>query len=501
MTSNADKYCIMREILNIIDNLTEATIADYPMGTVFLISGSKNGQALAASLRPQGINVEDTHSSVDPAEVDETQAVAVHGRPGSSFQAFRDAEGQLWIFYGGASVINSSFVHADKLANRGEIAEGILGAAMFAKFTKRAGNEEIAMVTPQDVADVLNQLKNVGEDTYQVVVNDADNRHADTVTFRLVLKTKPYQDLMDPGKRDALKSEFASAAGYVNTPMAERYSRYFYLNGRADEIAVIADGAASETSSKVDVWVAVKDAQGNMRRLRLNTSLKVGGIKQFGQVGGSETESMQKLWSYFGIDVDPFLKNYEKKRQTDQFEALEYMYKSIAKTLDKQLADDNDREEAEFVDHVAHAVTYFATLGDKNVELVDFSKGGFKILRFNNLVNKLKEVDLTATYKESKGRPEIGIHDRLNPKRELISVRVKIENRKDGSIYVRNIIEKGPLLEEITQVQQRAWDEVSGQVDKKIADLATGRSQQDLRPTGAPRKKRTTEPESPRQRR
>jgi hypothetical protein len=500
MISNADKYYIMREFLNILDQLNEATIADYPAGTVFLISGSKNGQALVAGLTPQGINVEDTQASVAAEEVDPEQVTATYGRPGSNWQAFRDAEGQVWIFYGGASVINSSFVHADKLANKGEIAEGILGAAMFAKFTKRVGKEEIAMVTPQDVADVLDQLKNVGEDTYQVVVNDADNQHADTVTFRLVLKTKPYQDLMDPGKREALKSEFASAAGYVNTPMAERYSRYFYLNGRADEIAVIADGAASETSSKVDVWVAVKDAQGNMRRLRLNTSLKVGGIKQFGQVGGSETASMNKLWNYFGVDIEPFLKNYEKKRKTDQFDALEYMYKSIAESIAKQLEGDDDQEEAKFVDNVAHAVTYFATLGDKNVELVDFSKGGFKILRFSNLVDKLRSVDLTASYKEAKGRPEIAIHDKNNPKRELISVRVKIENRPD-SIYVRNIIEKGSLLEEITQVQQRAWDEVTKKVDAKIDDLSTGRSQSNLKPIGAPRKPRTTQSDGPRQRR
>jgi hypothetical protein len=483
----------MRELINL---LNEATIADYPAGTAFLLSGSQPGRNLAAQLAPQGINTEDVMFSVDPTEAQDPEEYVVtvgRNRPGQAAQAFRDADGQLWVYYGGASSMNSSFVHADKLANRGEIAEGILGAAMFSKFTKRAPAEEIAQVTEQDIERVLNSLKSSGTDTYETVVQDADNQHADTVRFELVLKTKPYQDLMDPGKREALKNEFASAAAYVNTPMAERYSRYFYLNGRADEINIIANGAASETTSKVDVFVQV-----NGRRLKLNASLKVGGVKQFGQVGGSETGSMIKLWSYFGVDATPYIKQFEKKRKKDQFEALEYMYRSIAEQLAGELEGDNDTEEAKFVNNVAKAVTFFATLGDSNVELVDFSKGGFKILRFKNLVEKMRTVNLTASYKEAKGRPEIGIHDVANPKRELISVRVKIENKKDGP-YVRNIVEKGPLLEEIAKVQERGWAEISRKVDDKIATL--DQPQQGIRPTAAPRARRGSDSETPRQRR
>jgi hypothetical protein len=138
------------------------------------------------------------------------------------------------------------------------------------------------------------------------------------------------------------------------------------------------------------------------------------------------------------------------------------MYRSIADQLSAELAGDNNTQEAKFVTNVSNAVSYFATLGEKNVELVDFSKGSFKILRFNDLVQKLRGVDLTATYKEAKGRPEIGIHDVANPKRELVSIRVKIENKKSGEQYVRNIIEKGPLLEELTTVQKGSLAQTTG---------------------------------------
>jgi hypothetical protein len=144
----------------------------------------------------------------------------------------------------------------------------------------------------------------------------------------------------------------------------------------------MADGAASETEKKSDVWVGVRDNNGAMRTLKLNASLKVGGIAQFGQVGGSDTESMTKLFGYFGIDVAPYVNKFEAQYKKDPIKAVEFMYRQITEELQQKLAGDNDTEEARFVDQVAHAVTHFATLGDPNVELVDFDKGGFKILRF-----------------------------------------------------------------------------------------------------------------------
>jgi len=491
----------MRDLINI---LNEATVDNYPVGTPFLLSGSQNGQALAAQLSAQGINVEGPMTRMDWEEAnDPTRWAASIGNPtaGAHHWAFHDEDGQIWTYHGGASGLNSSFIHADKLANRGEIAEGILGAAMFAKFTKREGNEDIGMITPADVSSVLSKLKNVGEDLYQVEVKDSDNRHADLVTFKLSLKTGPYKDLMDPDKREALKNEFNSAVAYVNSSMAERYSKYFYLNGKQDHIAVIADGSLNEKTSKVDVWVAVRDAQGNMRKLRLNASLKAGPVKQFGQVGGSDIESMIALWEHFGIDVKPFAQKFEQAHGEGQEHAIEYMYRSVADKLAAQLKRASPDDEAEFVDKIAHAVTYFATLGDDNVELVQFDKGGFKILRFNKLAEKLRNIDITATYVESKARPEVIIHDVHNSKRILITIRSKFENKKDGK-YVRNYIEKGDLLTELTQVERADWKELDKKTDQKIADIASGKSTSGLRPKAAEkaREKRGVA-DTPRQRR
>lgn len=453
----------MREFIDII--LNEVTLTKYSPGAQFLVSDSKAGQQLKAVLAQQGIDTSGHIELVNPSTVTEPDATVQLGR-GEDQYAFKNDKGQIWLAVGKTTVIQNPLVHytaagaeKPKVANKGEIAEGILGAAMFSKFTKRRNNENIANVTPDDIATVLSQLKMTGEDTYQVTVNDANSQIADTISFVLKLKTGPYKDLMDPAKRSLIANEFLSASAYVNSPMAERYSKYFYLNGKADEINVVADGAASETDRKTDVWVGVKETNGQMRYLKLNTSLKIGGVKQFGQVGGAEMTSMIKLWNYFGIDVSKYTDQFNTLSRENQFEALAYIYKLVTEELAKNLMGDNDTNEAQFVDILAHAITHFATLGDPSVELVDFDKGGFKILRFKNLKDKLSKVNLTATYRGDKARPEIIIHDVANPKRILLHIRVKIETQKSGNIYIRSIIEKGPLLEEITKVQQRAWDE------------------------------------------
>ena len=53
----------------------------------------------------------------------------------------------------------------------------------------------------------------------------------------------------------------------------------------------------------------------------------------------------------------------------------------------------------------------------------------------------------------------------------MITVRAKIETKKNGELYVRNIIEKGKLLEELTLVQTAAWSDK--QTATKVARAGT----------------------------
>lgn len=498
----------MRDLLNILDQvLNEVTIskAKYGPGTQFSLSGSQPGQKLAALMKQQGYDTTPplTRYDVESMSNEEIlQLPTITVGAGGDGYVFSNTQDQLILITGSASTIGPMFNaytggggeggDEAKIANRGETAEGILGAAMFAKFTKRQPDEEIGTVTPDDIAEVLNNLQQTGEDQYEVEVKDYDNKHADQVTFVLRLKTGPYADLMDPAKRPMLANEFASAAGYVNSADAERYSRYFYINGKADQIVVMADGVTGEKEQKPDVWVYVTDENGQPRKLRLNTSLKVGGISQFGQVSGGGAETQQTLWDYFNVDVGPALKNFDAKVKKDTREAFKSVYEYAAKKLSRELKGADAEEEAGIIASIAQGITHFATLGDRNVELVDFDKGGFKILRFNNLVRKLQTVNLDATYVDSKTWPEVVIHERGDPKNKLLTIRMKVENKPKG-IYVRNYIEKGKLLEELTQYQRGGWDKPSSGVSTDDLDAIT---QGRLKGPGAAIARKKTEPKT-----
>ena len=479
----------MRDLLNILDSvLTEVTISKpkYGAGTQFAVAtGSQNGQALLQQMQQQGfdatapLTMQDT-SELGDQEILNLPSVAVN--KGGDGYLFSNLAGQYILVTGTSSSIGPCFnvyngaktddpEDVGKITNRGETSEGILGAAMFAKFVKREPGEDIGTVTPADISGVLDSLKKTGEDQYEVEVEDYDNEHADRVTFVLRLKTGPYQDLMDPAKRTLLASEYSSAAAYVNSSDAERYSRYFYINGRADQITIMADGVTGETEQKTDVWVFVADEDGNPRKLRLNTSLKVGGVGQFGQVSGDSEQTQQTLWNYFGVDVAPALDDFKSVlKNNGARDAFKQVYEYAADQMDQELRNASPEDEANIVNSIATGITHFATLGDPKVELVDFSDGGFKILRFNNLVNKLKSIDLEATYIDSLTWPEVIIHERGNPKNRLLKIRTKIENKPKG-IYMRNLIEKGPLLEKLTEYKKASWDnDTNTQALDRVAD-------------------------------
>jgi hypothetical protein len=368
-----------------------------------------------------------------------------------------------------------------KVANRGEIAEGILGAAMFAKFTKRQGAGDIGNITVNDVNSVLNSLKPAPdhENTYQVQVRDVDNVHADLITFQLKLKPGPYQDLFDVNKRHMFANEFASAVGYANSSKAAQYSKFFYHNGKADHIAIIADGVTGEKSQKFDIKVAVRDEQGNMRNLNFATSVKTTGGEQFHQVYGSKIEKLQDLFGFFDIDISKYVKEYQSK--TDWHEAISFMYSKVANDLAKKLNNSSVKDEANYVDTIANAIKYFYTKDDPSVEVVKLHAGGFKILRFAQLVDKLRNIKLTATADVTRKNPIIRVHDVDNPAQYLFQIRFKTE--QEGKIQ-RNYIEVGPLLEELTQVHHRLWKDPENTVA-----------------VSAPRARRTTGQEPERQRR
>lgn len=426
-----------------IIQLNEASVFDKPIGYTLLVSDGAGGQKLKAVAASAGINLDGEIKVAAGKNKMDGRTLTV-GKGADTINLI-DADGHPFTIVGNKGAIEKSFVNPK--ANRGEIAEGILGAAMFAKFTARQ-HDGIGAVTPQEVWHVIYNLKQTGTDRYSMVVEDSNSKIADKITFVLKLKSAPYMALTDPKQQPNYLDLVRSATSYVNSSHATRYSNYFYTNGKADVVNVVSDGVSEEAGRKTDIELEILDHKtGQMKRSKMAISLKVGTVKQFGQVGGTEFSSMKKLWGMFGINVDNLENHYIELRNKDQMQAVRAMYSKIAEFIALQVRGDDDQKEYDLIENTVSAINYFATLNDPNVSIVQLvGKGKYKILRFNNLEPKLRKLDLTAEYIDSKATPEIRILDEISGK-ILLTIRAKNEFKDDGTSYVRNLIEKGALLD------------------------------------------------------
>ena len=334
------------------------------------------------------------------------------------------------------------------VSNRGDVAEGILSAALFAKLKARVAGG-ITEVSSDDVWAVIDSLSAAGGDRYTVNVKDASKAVVnDSIVFTLQLPEPAYIDLINPVKRQAFSQETGSAVMFANSEENQKFSEYFYLNGKPDEIQIICDGGnpAKQKISKVDIEVIVTDKlTGKRRRQRMDISLKAV-AKQFGQVGmGSAREEnyfekQVELWSKFGVDLEPIRAKFDKAAKKDLFKAVTDTYLYAATMINRLLEGDESIDEFAFLKTLAAGINYFATLNTPNVILVNLKSGGYEMISFADMESKLSQVDLAARYRKNLSTPQVEVYDTVSGE-VLFQVRVKwLVDEK------RNYVEKGPLM-------------------------------------------------------
>ena len=153
----------MRDLINII--LNEVTLSKYGPGQKFIISNSQAGQALTNYLNSQGLTVvgpiELTNKSKGNEALTSRGETVVQFGQGQDVYEFRTEDDVYFYIRGTTSAIESALNHSKEAAisNRGEVSEGILGAAMFAKFTKREPGEEVGTIGAADITNVLDNLQ------------------------------------------------------------------------------------------------------------------------------------------------------------------------------------------------------------------------------------------------------------------------------------------------------------------------------------------------------
>ena len=355
------------------------------------------------------------------------------------------------------------------VANRGELAEGVLGAATFARIIKRPG-------TPITYDEVLKIIKSLPKtDTGGTIERKAKGKGKGAVTdiVRLTVRLGPntYKDLIDVERLTAdklMNSYIKSTVQFVND-YTKLYANYFEFNGRPDEIEIVSDGVSENTDKKTDVFMVYQDEDGNRILKHFDISLKAGTVKQFGQVGtGRSTtdleqrfDNMMKLFTQFGLNPSDFkysAKTFAKKDEETNVKFLRHIYKQAAKQFKALLAGDDNETEYSFLTTLSDAVTYFGTSNDPNVKLLQLDKGRYYLLDFRKMRRKLDEVDLDIIYREAgpDKLPMIHFIDRnlykekagVGAQWKLLTLRLKSDHG-----YVRQILEKEPLLKQLISVR------------------------------------------------
>jgi len=375
-------------------------------------------------------------------------------------------------------------------ANRGDIAEGIMGAALTAKFIKRQLRQTVdnlPQVNATDVDAVLTKFFRSGG-TYSKTVRDVPKpfdfippdfpgdkvettvnivrelMFSDKVVFKLTLPQAAMDFLSKQSNRTQVRDIFERAIRYANNdPTFIREANRLATNAKNDKILVDADGVSNQLDTKVDIGLYA-----NGRKIGKQISLKTESGRQFDQVIGFGIAEFDKLFdNNMGIVVDGSVKNevnnYIKQfNVTDAFsfraqtsrdvtgsvwaiklkKAATLYYKGAEKVIKTQI------NALDFRRKLANTIRVGATRGDDDIQLVKLAgaQGAYSERTFGpEFEDAIENADLSVVSNFT-DNPTIKINsnDKL-----LVQFRARVDADKRVTGYrikLRQVLEAGTGL-------------------------------------------------------
>ena len=231
--------------------------------------------------------------------------------------------------------------------NLGDMAEGVVGAAITARFIYKNRN-----VNAQLVYGILSALAKSGPTNYpgkkgkqvEKTFKSANQnpKIMDDVRCFISLAEVNMLALLSPNNKELLREYVDSAVKYANSNNVKKWSKLVYENNRYDKIEVLSDGLGGQRSTKVDVSVKITNDEGELLPVDILVSLKAGDVKQFGQVSGAEFEKQEELWEQlFGYrnNISRLRQAYDKLMFIDKKpeEAVFLVYSTVTKLLVRDL--------------------------------------------------------------------------------------------------------------------------------------------------------------------
>lgn len=346
------------------------------------------------------------------------------------------------------SVTIGSFDKPNIKYNLGDMAEGVVGAAIAARFIYKNRN-----ITDKNVYGVLRALGapsnypgKKGKFVERTFKSANENpKVMDDVKFYLSLADVNISALLDRTNEKLLLPYVRSAVRYANSTNVKKWAKLVYENNRYDSIDVVSDGLGGQKTTKVDVYVKINNVA-----VDIKVSLKAGDVKQFGQVSGVEFEKQQKLWDTtfgYGSDIKGLEKKYDSLISGGEVpQAVSLVYNSILTKFNKDMRSKNSEDVKRTF---AESIKFFATLNEDNVTLLQVGNDVAKLYTFDQIYDAIKGMTLSASITTGKsGLPTLLINDATSGE-PLIQYRVKQEFKSNGSPYIRNYVEKQTGLSKI----------------------------------------------------
>lgn len=337
--------------------------------------------------------------------------------------------------------------------NKGDVAEGILAAAMTARFISKTED-----VTDKDVINLIFKLKKPVTgvkgltSTTSFKSPNAQPKVVDEVICFVNLADVNMTGFLDRStyNNKEIIDIVRAAAEYANGRYVKEWADMMYENNQQNKIEVLSEGLLDQTGTKVDLKLKIDGKQAGV-----GVSLKQGDVKQFGQVGGSKFESMKDLWGSLGVSFDESFKTKYIKDLADK--KLAPALTSAYKTAYDQL---KQKDQKTIKRALSDFMVYHATRNEEDVVLVQLNRGQSSVYEFKKISETLKAATVSVEISSSttsalpstlgyKGGSSIpSLIFKVNNK-ELLKIRLKLEGNRVNSkgkfvgLTVRNYIEKG----------------------------------------------------------
>ena len=359
------------------------------------------------------------------------------------------------------AIYKSSAIKGGKGFNTGDVAEGVLGAAVAAKFLALG-----EIIQEQDIVNVIRSFSSVEEiKSNKRGVTTAKARN-DTIIFNLVLNKTSFEALYDSANDNKFPPEILgllrSGVEYANTDDNVKEAVKTVMDDPSNnEVSINSDGVGDQKGTKADLFLNIDGKVINL------LSLKAGDVKQFGQGSGYSYDVLENFFNdTFGIQIDHAHIERMQGDAKSNFEIIKEIYGEMFEQIQSELAG-NTNAEVTFLQRLYNGIFYHATRNDPTVSMVILkarpNAPGFAKLTFGEeLREAMEQFDLRVSLQQDPPKLQIyGVPvgddakkvEGLTGNDLLLQVRSNLKG-DTAKGYVRNIVEMGGLLKKIAAVEK-----------------------------------------------